>query len=186
MFNEISFNQSIDEDYYKPIRTKSTFNDNYIVYESEGDKDKNSSHKKYLNMIKPYLPSIINDHKAHGKLKVPSGNKIIDYKTTALGKWKIQLKMSINFTSSKDDSDEICIMSTKSDNIEIIMGSETDEIIEELFESLLQNHQKDLEESMKQSGFNFDSVDLLYYHLQKTSLSRKGGSYINSPKMVEK
>ena len=76
-------------------------------------------------MIKPYLPSIINDHKAHGKLKVPSGNKIIDYKTTALGEWKIQLKMSINFTSSKDDSNEICIMSTKSDNIEIIMGSES-------------------------------------------------------------
>ena len=34
------FNQSIDEDYYKPIKTKSAFNGNYIEYESKGDKDK--------------------------------------------------------------------------------------------------------------------------------------------------
>ena len=35
------FNQSINEDYYKPIITKSAFNSNYIEYESKGDKDKN-------------------------------------------------------------------------------------------------------------------------------------------------
>ena len=50
------------------------------------------------------------------------------------------------------------------------MDSETDEIIEEIFESLLQNYQKDFEESMKGSEFAIDSVDLLHYHLQKTSL----------------
>ena len=36
--------------------------------------------------------------------------------------------MTINFISSKD-SNEPCTMHTKSDNEEIIMGSETDEII---------------------------------------------------------
>ena len=41
--------------------------------------------------------------------------------------------MKINFVSSKDDSDETRIMSTWSDNIEIMMGSETDDIINELF-----------------------------------------------------
>ena len=50
--------------------------------------------------------------------------------------------MSINFISSKD-SDETRNMHTKSDNIEIMMGSETDDIIDELFESLLQNIKKD-------------------------------------------
>ena len=30
----------IDEDYYKPIITKGTFNSNYIQYESMGNKDK--------------------------------------------------------------------------------------------------------------------------------------------------
>ena len=51
------------KDYYKPIKTNSAFNGNYIQYKSSGDKDKNLSLKEYLNMIKPYLSDIINDHK---------------------------------------------------------------------------------------------------------------------------
>ena len=35
------------------------------------------------------------------------------------------------------------------------------------------------------SNFIFDSVDLLHYHLQKTSLSRKGGSYIDSSEWLK-
>ena len=133
-------------------------------------------------MIRPYLSDMINDHKAHGKLKVHSGNRIIDYKTPAL--WKIQLTMSFNFLSSKD-SNETRNMHTKSDNMEIMMGSETDKIIEELFESLLQKYQEGLEESMKGREFAFDSVDLLYYHLQKVSLKRTGSTYIDSPKWIK-
>ena len=45
--------------------------------------------------------------------------------------------MKIIFVSSRD-FDETHNISTKSDNIEIMMGSEADDIIEELFESLLQ------------------------------------------------
>ena len=92
--------------------------------------------------------------------------------------------MSINFISS-NGSDETRNMHTKSDNIEIMMGSETDEIIDELFETILQNHQKDLKESMRGSNFTFDSVDLLYYHLQKTSLKRTGLLYIDSPEWLK-
>ena len=67
-----------------------------------------------------------------------------------------------------------------------MMGSETNDFIEELCESLLQKYQEELEESMRGgSDFIFDSVDLLYYHLQKTSLSRKGGSYIDSPEWLK-
>ena len=45
--------------------------------------------------------------------------------------------------------------------------------------SFLQNYQKDLEESMRGSKFNFCSFFyLLYYHLQKISLKR-GGSHIH-------
>ena len=77
-------------------------------------------------------------------------------------------------------------MHTKSDNVHILIGSKTDEIIEELFESLLQNYQKDLEESMRRGSYFFiDSVDLLYYHLNKISLGRKGKSYIDSPKWLK-
>ena len=58
-------------------------------------------------------------------------------------------------------------MHTKSDNIEIIMGSETNDIIEELRESLLQNYHNNLEKSMTGSEFVPSGIDLLYYHLQK-------------------
>ena len=51
--------------------------------------------------------------------------------------------MAINFISSKD-SDETRTMHTKSNNAEIMMGSETDEIIEELFKSFLLKYQEDL------------------------------------------
>ena len=153
------FNQSIDEYYYKPIKTENK--NNYIEYGSKEDKDKNLSSKKYIDMIRPYLSEIINDHKTQEVLKVHSGNKVIDYQTT-VREWKIQFKISINFISSKDDSDEIHKIHTRSHNVEVMMGSETDEIIEELFESLLRNYQKDLEESMKESEFIFDCVDLLY------------------------
>ena len=61
--------------------------------------------------------------------------------------------MAINFISSEEDSNETCAMHAKSDIIEIMMVSETDEIIEELFKSLLQRYQEGLEESMKGSHF---------------------------------
>ena len=91
--------------------------------------------------------------------------------------------MSINFISSKD-SDETRNMHTKSDKIEIMMGSETDDITDELFESLLQKYQEGLEESMRGSEFIRDSVDLLCHHLQKIGLKR-GASYIDSPEWLE-
>ena len=72
-------------------------------------------------------------------------------------------------------------MNTKSDNIEIMISNETDEIIEEPFGSLLQRYQEGLLESMKGSESVFGSVNLLYYKLHKISLNR-GGLYIDSPK----
>ena len=45
--------------------------------------------------------------------------------------------MAINFFSSKD-FEEIRIMHSKSDNIEILIGNETNEIIEDLSDSFLQ------------------------------------------------
>ena len=52
--------------------------------------------------------------------------------------------MTINSVSSKD-SDKTRIKHNKSHNVEIMRGSETDEIITELFKSLLQKHQEGLE-----------------------------------------
>ena len=163
--------------HYEPKKTVSAFNNNYIDYESMGDKDKNLSIKEYLDMIRPYLSDIINDHKTQGEWRIHSGNTIIKHKTQS--EWKIQVRMAIDFISSKPDSDETpSTMHTKINNIEIMMGSETDEIIEELFKSLLQKYQEVLEKSTKGGEFIFDNVDVLYYNLNKINLNR-GTSYID-------
>ena len=51
--------------------------------------------------------------------------------------------MAINFISSKD-SGETRTMQTKSNNVEIMIGSETDEIIEDLIESFWQKYREGL------------------------------------------
>ena len=61
-----------------------------------------------------------------------------------------------------------------------MIGSGTDEVIENLFRSLLQRYQQNLEEKMRGSEFVFDGVNLLHYDLNKISLNR-GESYIKSP-----
>ena len=100
---------------YKPTIVKSGYNNNYIEYRSKGDKL--LTIEEYLNLIEPYLRELINDHK----------NK---------SKWKIQLTAKINFISLRPGSDETRVMHTRSANKELMNGSDTDEIINELFRSL--------------------------------------------------
>ena len=65
-----------------------------------------------------------------------------------------------------------------------LIGSDTNEVIEDLFKSLLQGYQENLEEKMKGSEFVFDGVSSLYYELNKISLDR-GGSHIKSERWLE-
>ena len=96
---------------------------------------------------------------------------------------KFSLIMRINFISSLD-TNEFRIMHTKSDNIEIMNGIETNDIINKLFKSFLRRYQEGLETKMKGSEFIFENVDLLYYSLHKISLNRDG-SYIDSPGWIK-
>ena len=75
-------------------------------------------------------------------------------------------------------------MHTKSDNAEIRIGEDKNDVVKELFKSLLQRYQENLQEKMRGSDFEFDGVNLLYYDFNKTSLNR-GGSYIESPKWIK-
>ena len=63
---------SIDKDCYKPIKTVSDFDDNndYIEYESKGDKDKTLSITEYLSRLRLYLRDIIDDYKTQGVWKI--------------------------------------------------------------------------------------------------------------------
>ena len=157
------FRLSIDKDYYKPILVKSGYNGDYVQYESKVDKI--LTLKEYLALIGKYLRKLINYYK----------NK---------GEWKLQLIAEINFISLKPGSDETHIMHTKSDNIEIMIGDDNDDIIEELFESFLQKYEENLQNKMRGSDFEFGGVNFLYYDFNKISLNR-GGSYIDSPKWLK-
>ena len=154
------FKVSIDKDYYKPKLTKSGYNKNYVQYESKGDKI--LALKEYLALIEKYLRELIEEYKLKGE-------------------WKVQLAIEINFISLKPGSNETHIMYTRSDNVEIMFGYDNDDIIEQLFESLLQKYEENLQNKMRGSEFEFDGVNFLYYDFSKTSINR-GGSYIDSPK----
>ena len=68
----------------------------------------------------------------------------------------------------------------KSDNTEIMIASDNDDIIEELFKSFLPKYEENLQNKMRGLDFEFDDVNFLYYNFNKVSLNR-GGFYIDSP-----
>ena len=75
----------------------------------------------------PYLSDLINDHKA---IRNESNE------------WKIQINMHVNFVSS-NDTGEIRTIFVWSDNEEIRLGNETDDIIKGLLNSFLKYYQKE-------------------------------------------
>ena len=111
------FKLSIDKDHYKPILVKSGYNDNYVQYESKGDRI--LTIQEYLTLTEKYLRKLINHYKNERE-------------------WKIQLIAEVNFIFLKPGSDETRVMYTRSDNEEFMNGSDTDEVIKLLFESFLQ------------------------------------------------
>lgn len=76
-------------------------------------------------------------------------------------------------------------MYSKSDNLEIMIGNETLDITEELFESLLTRYQIDFETSGKGRDFVFNSIDGMYYKCHEIRPTH-GGSYIDSLEWIKK
>ena len=99
------FKPSIDKDYYKPVLVKSGRNNNFAQYESKGDRI--LSIREYLALIEKYLKKLINQYKKEGE-------------------WK-------HVSEWKPGSDETCVMYTRSDNEEFMIGDGTNEIIKSLF-----------------------------------------------------
>ena len=118
-----------------------------------------------MSIIEKYLRELIEEYKLKGE-------------------WKIQLTIGINFISLKPGSSETRTIYTRSDNIEIMFGDDNDNIIEQLFRSLLQKYEENLQNKMRRSDFEFDGANFLYYDFNKIILNR-GGSYIDSPKWLK-
>ena len=64
-----------------------------------------------------------------------------------------------------------------------MISDEADEVIKDLFDSLKNRYQNNLE-PIKGSEFVFDYIHLLYYKCHKTN-PNCGGSYIDSPDWIE-
>ena len=152
---ELLFDEIAENDYYKPILVKSFHNDGYKEYESRGDK------------IIPYLKELIDIHKA-----IENNSK----------EWKVQLNAKIK-NVSLDDAMDIRTFYVWSKNEEIRLGNETDDIVESLTNSFLNNYKREQQVSREKSNLIFDSVDLIQYKFHKTSLKR-GSSYIKSPEWI--
>ena len=123
------FNELDELDYYKPKDVKSAFNGNYVLYESKRDKYNKLALYEYFDIIRPYLKDMIDNYKARGE-------------------WKIQLSMRIIFVSFTDPN-KTREMHTKSDNITIMSDIETEDAINELFNTFLRRYQGGLETKMK-------------------------------------
>ena len=115
------FRLSINEDYYKPTLAKSGYNNNYTQYESKGDKI--LTLEQDLAVIEQYLRELVNYYKSKGE-------------------WKVQLIADINLISLKPGSDETQSMNAKNDNVEIRTGDDINDLIKELFKSLLKRYQE--------------------------------------------
>ena len=120
--------------------------------------------KNIFIKLRPYLKNIINNLKKSDT-------------------WKIQLTIGFNFISSKDNYEE-SVMHSKSDEIEIMVNGKADKAIKELFKSLQNRYQNNLQESMKGSKFVFDYVHLLYCKCHKIN-QNYGGSYVYSPDWIK-
>ena len=63
-------------------------------------------------------------------------------------------------------------MHAKSDNVEIMNGTDTSDAINKLINSFTKRYQEGLETRMKGSSYIFERINLLEYHLHKISLNR--------------
>ena len=64
-------------------------NNNYIEYSSRGDRYKNLSPEEYLDLIRPYLRDLINNHKASMESSNNNNNNNSNNSNTDRAEWKI-------------------------------------------------------------------------------------------------
>ena len=97
--------------------------------------------------------------------------------------WKIELTMQNSCISTRS-FEETRTIYTKSEPVEIFMGSNTEYVIDKVFNTLLQRFQRAQESSIERgSEFIPDTVKLLYYHFQRIDI-RRSESYIMSPDWI--
>ena len=130
-------------------------------------------------MIRPYLRDLINEHIPTMELNNNNNNSknSNNNSDSDCAEWKIQLIMQ-NTCISARSLEEAHTMYTKSETVEIFMGSNTDDVIDQLFNTSSQRFRR-AQETSNETGSKFipDIVELLYYHFQRIDIKR-AESYI--------
>ena len=96
---------------------------------------------------------------------------------------KIQSTLTNDSISSMDNDEEHVIHSKSDDNIEIMINDEQDEVVKQHFDSLKNRYQNNLD-SIKNSRFVFDYLQLLYYEGPTINQNCRG-LYIDSPHWIK-
>ena len=152
-----------NKDYYKPKLVSTAFKNNYLQYQTTSDRKNMLTPTAYFEKIKPNLIKLLNRHKNDN--------------------WEIQLTMKIIFISVGNYNDKRSLY-VKTKNVEIMMGSDTDEIIKYLYDSLTQQYEELIEHSTKSTGLVLEGVALMNYDINKITINRVG-SYIESPEWLK-
>ena len=148
-----------------------------MEYTSKGDRYENLSPKEYLNMIKPYLRDLINEHIPTMELNNnnntdnnnDNNNNTDNYNNNNRTEWKIQLTMQNSCIATRNFEETRTIF-TKSEPVEIFMGVNTNDVIDRLFNTLLQRFQHAQETSYYRESESIpDNVELLY-HFQRVDI----------------
>ena len=150
------------DDYYIPILAKECFNGNYQIYTCRGDKERNMYKTNYLEKIKPYLIPLTDKKKVSNQ--------------------KIQLDIEINLVHLTK-SDRIAFY-VKSKNIECHLSDNSEDILNQLFDSLLKYFNDKLLICRTDSSYVFENVEGISIHFHKIDL-RRGSSYIPTPEWLE-
>ena len=155
-----------------------------MEYTSKGDRYGNLSPKEYLNVIRPTLRDLINEHKPTAELNNNNNNNSNNNNNNNNGaEWKTQLTMQNSCISAKS-FEETRTIYTKSEPAKIFMGSDTKDVNDKLFNALLKRFQN-VQETSNERGSECipHSVVLLYCHFQRIDI-RRAESYIISPDWI--
>ena len=200
-----------NRDYYKPKVIDRGFAaevNNYKKYISEGVYPlEKLSPREYLNIIGKDLRDLINKHKPIERLNNNNNNNTDtnnnnnnnnndtdtnnnnnnnnndNNNDTDCGEWEIMLRMYIKCISTTS-SNETRTMHPKSKQEEVYMGSNTENVIDTLFNTLLQNFQR-IQKLPNERGSEIipDTVEILKYEFHKIDIIR-AESYIISPNWI--
>ena len=130
-------------------------------------------------MIRLDLRDLINRHKPIEELNNNNNNN----NNSDCGEWKNQLSIIISCISTKNFNEKRTMLS-KRKVIEVYMDSDTENVIDTLFNTLLQNFQS-AQDTSNERGSKFipNSVEVLYYESHKIEIIR-AESYIISPDWI--